>query len=174
MLTDATIRRCWSDQMFALAELEDVIPFVRASVPSTPQYAWPLLKARTGVEVVVKHENHTPIGAFKLRGGIVYFDRLNRERPGVRAIVTATRGNHGQSLAFAGARADFAVAIVVPRGKSTEKNAAMRALGAELIEHGSDFDEAKVEAMRIAVERGLEYAPSFHRDFCCWGCDLRA
>jgi len=87
--------------MFTLAELEDVVPLVRASVPPTPQYLWPLLKARTGVEIVVKHENHTPIGAFKLRGGIVYFDRLKRERPRVQGIVTATRGNHGQSLAFA-------------------------------------------------------------------------
>src|ERR1700751_1678496 len=132
--------------MFTLAELEDVLPLVRAGVPPTPQYAWPLLKARTGVEVVMKHENHTPIGAFKVRGGIVYFDRLRRERPEVRAIITATRGNHGQSLAFAGARAGFAVAIVVPRGNSTEKNAAMRALGAELIEHGCDYDEAKEHA----------------------------
>jgi len=89
--------------MFTLPELEDVIPLVRTSVPPTPQYAWPLLKALTGVEVVVKHENHTPVGAFKVRGGIVYFDRLKRQRPQVRGIVTATRGNHGQSLAFAGA-----------------------------------------------------------------------
>ena len=87
--------------MFTLPELEDVIPLVRISVPPTPQYAWPLLKALTGVEVVVKHENHTPIGAFKVRGGIVYFDRLKREQPEVQGIVTATRGNHGQSLAFA-------------------------------------------------------------------------
>ncbi|HML08938.1 MAG TPA: threonine dehydratase [Xanthobacteraceae bacterium] len=151
--------------MFTLAELENVLPLVRASVPPTLQYAWPLLKARAGVEVVVKHENHTPIGAFKVRGGIVYFDRLRRERPQVRGIVTATRGNHGQSLAFAGARAGVAVTIVVPHGNSTEKNAAMRALGAELIEHGRDFDEAKEEAARIAAERGLEYAPAFHRDF---------
>ncbi|MGD0026866.1 MAG: threonine dehydratase [Xanthobacteraceae bacterium] len=151
--------------MFTLTELENVIPLVRASVPSTPQYAWPLLKARTGVEVVVKHENHTPIGAFKVRGGIVYFDRLKRERSEVQGIVTATRGNHGQSLAFAGARAGVAVTIVVPHGNSTEKNAAMRSFGADLIEHGRDFDEAKEEAVRIAAERGLEYAPAFHRDF---------
>jgi len=151
--------------MFTLTELEDVVPLVRASVPPTPQYAWPLLKAQTGVEVVVKHENHTPIGAFKVRGGIVYFDRLKRERPQVQGIVTATRGNHGQSLAFAGARAGIAVTIVVPHGNSTEKNAAMRAFGAELIEHGRDFDEAKEAAIRIASERGVEYAPSFHRDF---------
>jgi threonine dehydratase len=151
--------------MFTLTELEDVIPLVRASVPPTPQYAWPLLRALTGVEVVVKHENHTPIGAFKVRGGIVYFDRLTRERPQVQGIVTATRGNHGQSLAFAGARAGVAVTIVMPHGNSIEKNAAMRAFGAELTEHGRDFDEAKEAAIRIASERGLDYAPSFHRDF---------
>jgi threonine dehydratase len=151
--------------MFTLAELESVIPLVRASVSPTPQYAWPLLKAQTGVEIVIKHENHTPIGAFKVRGGIVYFDRVKRERPQMRGIVTATRGNHGQSLAFAGARAGIAVTIVVPHGNSTEKNAAMRAFGATLIEHGRDFDEAKEAAMRIAAERGLDYAPSFHRDF---------
>jgi threonine dehydratase len=148
--------------MFTLTELEDVIPLVRASVPPTPQYAWPLLKAQTGVEVVVKHENHTPIGAFKVRGGIVYFDRLKREWPQVQGIVTATRGNHGQSLAFAGARAGVAVTIVVPHGNS---NAAMRAFGAELIEHGRDFDEAREAAIQVASERGVEYAPSFHRDF---------
>jgi threonine dehydratase len=151
--------------MFTLAELENVIPLVRASVSPTPQYAWPLLKAQTGVEIVVKHENHTPIGAFKVRGGIVYLDRLKRERPQVQGIITATRGNHGQSLAFAGARAGIAVTIVVPHGNSTEKNAAMRAFGATLIENGRDFDEAKEAAMQIASERGLDYAPSFHRDF---------
>ena len=112
-------------QMFTLAELENVIPLVRASVPPTPQYAWPLLKAHTGVEVVVKHENHTPIGAFKVRGGIVYLDRLKRERPQVRGVVTATRGNHSQSLAFAGARAGVAVTVLVPLGNSTDKNAAI-------------------------------------------------
>jgi threonine dehydratase len=151
--------------MFTLTELENVIPLVRASVPPTPQYAWPLLERLTGVEVVVKHENHTPIGAFKVRGGVVYFDRLKRERPQVRGIITATRGNHGQSLAWAGARAGVAVTIVVPHANSVEKNAAMRSFGAELIEHGRDFDEAKDEAIRIAAERRLEYAPSFHRDF---------
>ena len=151
--------------MFTLSELENIIPLVRASVPPTPQYAWPLLKARTGVEVVVKHENHTPIGAFKVRGGVVYFDRLKRERPQVQGIVTATRGNHGQSLAWAGARAGVAVTIIVPRANSVEKNAAMRSFGAELVEHGRDFDEAKEQAAAIAAERGLEYAPSFHRDF---------
>jgi len=153
------------DPLFSLAELESVIPLVRASVSPTPQYAWPLLKAHIGVDVVIKHENHTPIGSFKVRGGLVYFDRLKRRRPEVQGVVTATRGNHGQSLAFAGSRAGVAVTIVVPLGNSTEKNAAMRSLGAELIEHGRDFDDAKEQAARIATERGLEYAPSFHRDF---------
>ena len=153
------------DSLFTLAELESVIPLVRASVSPTPQYAWPLLKVHTGVDIVVKHENHTPIGSFKVRGGIVYFDRLKRRRPKVQGIVTATRGNHGQSLAFAGSRAGIAVSIVVPHGNSTEKNAAMRSLGAELIEHGRDFDEAKEQAARIATQRNFEFAPSFHRDF---------
>jgi len=150
--------------MFTLTELNAVLPLVRASVPATPQYRWPLLEARTGVEVVVKHENHTPIGAFKVRGGIVYFDRLKARRPQVRGTITATRGNHGQSIAFAGARVGVAVTIVVPHGNSSEKNAAMRSLGGELIEHGRDFDEAREHAMRIAAERNLEYVPSFHPD----------
>ena len=150
--------------MFTLAELEDVLPVVRAVVPATPQYAWPLLKARSGATVIVKHENHTPIGAFKVRGGLTYFDRLKRERPHVKGVVTATRGNHGQSIAFAGARAGVPVAIVVPYGNSVEKNAAMQAFGAELIEHGRDFDEAKEKAYKIADERGYEFGPSFDRD----------
>jgi threonine dehydratase len=151
--------------MFTLDELESVMPLVRARVPPTPQYAWPLLKARAGVDVIVKHENHTPIGAFKVRGGLVYLDRARRERRQLKGIVTATRGNHGQSLAFAGLRAGVSVTIVVPHGNSTEKNAAMRALGADLIEHGCDFDEAREHAMTLAADRGLEFAPSFHRDF---------
>jgi threonine dehydratase len=150
--------------MFTRAELESVLPVVRAAVPSTPQYIWPLLAARLGMQIVVKHENHTPIGAFKVRGGLVYFDRLKRERPNVKGVVTATRGNHGQSLAFAGARTDIPVTIVAPRGNSVEKNAAMQAFGAELIEHGRDFDDAKEHAVAVAAERGYEYAPSFHRD----------
>jgi threonine dehydratase len=150
--------------MFSLAELEAAVPVVRAVVPPTPQFAWPLLAARFGAAVLVKHENHTPIGAFKVRGGLTYFERLKRERPQVKGVVSATRGNHGQSLAFAGSRAGVAVTIVVPRGYSAEKNAAMRAFGAGLVEHGRDFDEAKARAEALAAERGLEYAPSFHRD----------
>src|SRR5258707_2425386 len=150
--------------MFTLAELQDVLPVVRAAMPATPQYVWPLLNARSGATVVVKHENHTPVGAFKVRGGLNYFDRLRRERPQTKGVVTATRGNHGQSLAFAGARTGVPIAIVVPHGNSVGQNAAMRAFGAELIEHGRDFDEAKEHAQTIASERGYEFGPSFHRD----------
>src|ERR1041385_3709595 len=133
-------------------------------MPPTPQFAWPPPRERTGVNVVIKHENHTPTGAFKVRGGIVYADRLKRERPHVKGVITATRGNHGQSLAFACARAGVACTVVVPFGNSTEKNAAMKAFGAELIEHGRDFDEARERAEQIAVQRGYEYGKSFDRD----------
>jgi threonine dehydratase len=112
----------------------------------------------------VKHENHAPTGAFKVRGGIVYVDRLKRERPQVKGVITATRGNHGQSLAFACGRAGIACTVVVPFGNSTEKNAAMRAFGAELIEHGRDFDEARERAEEISQERGYEYGKSFDKD----------
>jgi threonine dehydratase len=150
--------------MFTLAELEAVVPVVRAAIPPTPQFAWPLLRQRTGVDVVVKHENHTPTGAFKVRGGLVYVDRLKRERPHVKGVITATRGNHGQSLAFACGRAGIACTVVVPIGNSIEKNAAMKAFGAELIEHGRDFDEARERAVEIAGERGYEYGTSFDKD----------
>lgn len=150
--------------MFTLSELEAAHRVVQAAMPPTPQYAWPLLAARLGVPVIVKHENHTPAGAFKVRGGLTYLDRLKRERPGVAGIISATRGNHGQSLAFAGRQHGVPVTILVPKGNSTEKNAAMRAFGAELIEHGEDFQAAREEAMRLADERSLEMVPSFHRD----------
>jgi threonine dehydratase len=150
--------------MFSLPDLEAAANLVHRHFGPTPQYAWPLLARRTGADVWVKHENHTPAGAFKIRGGIVYFDRLKRERPHVRGVVSATRGNHGQSLAYAGARAGLPVAIVVPHGNSTEKNAAMSAFGAELIEHGADFDEARQHAAALAGTRGYEFAPSFQQD----------
>jgi len=146
---------------FSLADLEAAAGLVRTVVPATPQYAWPLLAGRTGAEVWIKHENHTPIGAFKLRGGLVYMDWLKRSGPRVGGVVTATRGNHGQSVALAGRRAGVAVTILVPRGNSAEKNAAMEAFGAELIVHGRDFDEAKARAMQVARERNLYYLPSF-------------
>jgi threonine dehydratase len=153
-----------TSDLFTLAELESVLPVVRAAVPPTPQYAWPQLAVRTGAEVFVKHENHTPTGAFKVRGGLVYVDRLRRAQPQVKGIVSATRGNHGQSLAFAARRAGLKAAIVAPHGNSVEKNAAMRAFGVELIEHGRDFDEAKEHAAAIASQYGYPFVPSFHRD----------
>jgi threonine dehydratase len=150
--------------MFDLPALEEAAALVHAAFPPTPQHAWPLLAARLGCEVWVKHENHTPTGAFKLRGGITYMRALRRDRPQVRGVISATRGNHGQSMAWAGARAGMPVTIIVPRGNSVEKNAAMRAQGATLVEHGADFDEARAEAARRAAEQGLEYAPSFAPD----------
>ena len=150
--------------MFTLDELHEAHALVRQTLPPTPSFAWPLIKARLGAEVVVKHENHQPIGAFKVRGGLTYMDALLRRAPGTKGIISATRGNHGQSLAFAGRRSGLNVTILVPRGNSTEKNAAMRALGAELIEHGEDFQEAREEAMRLAETRGLHAVRSFHRD----------
>jgi threonine dehydratase len=150
--------------MFDLDDLERASRLVHQVMPPTPQYAWARLRERYGAEIVVKHENHTPIGAFKVRGGLVYLDRVRRERPHVRGVISATRGNHGQSLALAGRHVGVPVAIVVPHGNSIEKNAAMRALGAELIEHGRDFDDAKQRAFEIARERDYEFVPSFHRD----------
>jgi threonine dehydratase len=150
--------------MFTLPELESALHVVHENFPGTPQYAWPLLAERCGSEVWVKHENHTPTGAFKIRGGLIYAERLKRERPGVAGIISATRGNHGQSLAWAGRRYGIAVTIVVPHGNSVEKNAAMRAFGAELIEHGVDFEAAREAAAGLAAERGLEFAPSFAPD----------
>lgn len=150
--------------MFSLSELNEALQLVHEAFPATPSHAWPLLAARAGCEVWVKHENHTPCGAFKVRGGLTYFDRLKRRGTTVRGVVSATRGNHGQSLAYAGARAGVPVTIVVPHGNSTEKNAAMRAFGAVLVEHGSDFDEARIHARHLAERDGLLFAPSFHAD----------
>ena len=150
--------------MFTLAEIEEAEALVRRHMPPTPQHAWPLLGKRFGARVIVKHENHTPVGAFKLRGGLVYVERLKRERPHVKGIVSATRGNHGQSLAFAGGIFEVPVTIVAPFGNSVEKNAAMRALGAELIEVGRDFDDAAEAAEKIASERGFEFVHSFAPD----------
>jgi threonine dehydratase len=147
--------------LFSLAELEAAAALVHSVMPATPQYAWPLLRQRTGVDVWVKHENHTPTGAFKVRGGIVYIDMLRRQHPDVTGVISATRGNHGQSIAVAAARAGMKAVIVVPEGNSVEKNAAMRAFGAELITHGSDFDAAKAYASELAETRGLHFVPSF-------------
>ena len=140
------------------------LELVRTAMPPTPQQRWPLLDARCGAQVWVKHENHTPVGAFKVRGGLVYIDALRRREPGARSVMSATRGNHGQSIAFAAARHGLSATIVVPHGNSVEKNAAMRALGAELIEHGEDFQAAREHAMALAAERGAHMVPSFHVD----------
>jgi threonine dehydratase len=162
--------------MFTLAELEQAQRAVHAVFPGTPQYAWPLLADRIGAEVWVKHENHTPTGAFKVRGGLIHMERLAREQPDLWGVISATRGNHGQSLGYAGRRFGIPVTIVVPQGNSREKNAAMRALGVRLIEHGHDFEGAKLEAVRLAGTEGLTFAPSFHRDLvvgvATWALEL--
>ncbi|UVM57336.1 threonine dehydratase [Pseudomonas sp. B21-012] len=148
--------------MFDLPALREAARLVHASVPATPQYAWPRLAERLGCEVWVKHENHAPTGAFKVRGGLMYVQWLRAQKPAVRGLVTATRGNHGQSMALAAGNAGLPIIIVVPEGNSLEKNAAMRALGAQLIEHGADFDQAREEAARLARLHGYESVPPFH------------
>lgn len=150
--------------MFDLSQLEAAQAVVGAAMPPTPAYAWPLLSQRLGATVIVKHENHTPIGAFKVRGGLVYVDRLKRERPNTAGLISATRGNHGQSLAFAASRYRMPVTIYVPHGNSVEKNRAMRAFGANLVEYGEDFQAAREQAERHARRDGLEFVPSFHPD----------
>jgi threonine dehydratase len=150
--------------MFDLPQLEHAQEIVAAAMPPTPAHAWPLLSERLGTTVIIKHENHTPIGAFKVRGGLVYVDRLKRERPHTAGLISATRGNHGQSLAFAARRYGVPVTIYVPHGNSVEKNRAMRAFGAKLVEHGDDFQSAREEAERCARFNGLEMVPSFHPD----------
>lgn len=146
----------------SLTEIERAAAIVHASMPPTPQIAWPVLARRAGCELWVKHENHTPIGAFKIRAGLVYMDWLKRAEPGVTGVLAATRGNHGQSVTVAARRAGLKSVIVVPLGNSVEKNAAMRAQGAELIEHGHDFQAAYEYAQALARERGLHPMPSFH------------
>ena len=145
-----------------LSEIESAAKIVYAVLAPTPQHRWPLLSARTGAEVWVKHENHTVVGAFKVRGGLVYMAELRRTHPEVKGVVCATRGNHGQSVAFGAARVGLDATIVVPRNNSREKNAAMRALGATLIEHGEDFQAAFVHAQSLAEERALHMVPAFH------------
>lgn len=148
--------------LFSLEELGEATAVVRSFVAPTPAYPWPLLASRTGVSVFVKHENHTPTGAFKVRGGLVYAEALRRSGKMPNGLVTATRGNHGQSVAVAAARNNLRCLIVVPQGNSAEKNAAMRGFGAELLIAGTDFDESRGIAMRIAEERNYHSVPSFH------------
>jgi threonine dehydratase len=149
---------------FGLTELQAAAGVIRTHLQPSPQIHWPLLAERTGADVWVKHENHLPTGAFKVRGGLVLADRLRRESADIRGLISATRGNHGQSVAFAGRRHGFRVSIVVPHGNSAEKNAAMAALGATLVEYGVDFEAAREEAHRRAEAAGLLFVPSFGPD----------
>ncbi len=143
-------------------ELKAAQKIVYRHLKPTPEISWPLLSVRCGCEVWVKHENHTPIGAFKVRGGLNYMDRLSREQPDINGIISATRGNHGQSLAFAASRYGITATILVPFGNNPEKNDAMRALGAELIEYGEDFQEAREYAEVLSGEKNLHMIGPFH------------
>jgi threonine dehydratase len=145
----------------SLTALEHAAAIVYRAMSPTPQQRWPLVDARTGAEVWIKHENQTPVGAFKVRGGLVYFDELHRSHPHVKGVVAATRGNHGQSLGFAARRAGIPAAVVVPHGNSVTKNRAMQALGVELLERGHDFQASLEAAAGIAAERDWHLMPSF-------------
>ena len=151
----------------SLASMQAAAELVHRVMLPTPQIRWPLLCARVGVETWVKHENHSPVGAFKVRGGLVYMDSLRRREPKVTGVIAATRGNHGQSVAFAASRMGLRSVIVVPYGNSREKNAAMRALGAELVEHGNDFQEAYEYAAAMAQAQGLHFVRSFDSALLC-------
>ena len=148
--------------MDSLGDIVSAAELIYRHLEPTPQYCWPLICERAGTEVWVKHENHTPIGAFKVRGGLVYVDELLEREPGVAGVIAATRGNHGQSVAFAARSAGLDAVVVVPHGNSVEKNRAMAALGAELVEHGQDFNAAYDYAKDLAQERGLHLFPSYH------------
>jgi threonine dehydratase len=148
--------------MTDLAALEAAAALVHRTVPPTPQYCWPLLSQRLGAELWLKHENHTPIGAFKIRGGLVYLDWLRQVQPAVTGVVAATRGNHGQSIALAAARLGLEATIVVPHGNSVEKNRATAGFGARLVEAGEDFQAALEHATALAARDGLHMVPSFH------------
>jgi threonine dehydratase len=149
-------------QLPSLAQIRDAQTVVYRSMQPTPQYTWPLLNQRLGTEAWIKHENHTPVGAFKLRGALVYIDWLKETKPGLTGVAAATRGNHGQGVAMAARLAGLKAVIVVPRGNSREKNRAMLAQGAELIEHGYDFQESLEFARALAAERGYAMIDSFH------------
>jgi len=152
------------DTLPDLHALERARAIVYRTLQPTPQYAWPLLAERVGARIWVKHENHTPTGAFKVRGGLVHFDALARESRPPDGVITATRGNHGQSVAFAARAAGVPATIVVPHGNSREKNAAMRAFGARVVEHGDDFQAAREHAIALAARDGLRMVPSFAPD----------
>jgi threonine dehydratase len=155
------------------AAIEEAAAFLRSWVPPTPQYLWPQLTRAFGAEVWLKHENHTPIGAFKARSAATYFRKLMQREPRARGVITATRGNHGQAVGLAARHFGLPATVYVPLGNSVEKNEAMRALGVELVEHGADFQESREEAMRVARRDGLHMVPAFHADIVlgvstCW------
>ncbi|WP_426111041.1 threonine dehydratase [Pseudomonas sp. DSP3-2-2] len=147
-----------------LDDIEQAARLVYQVMPATAQYAWPLLAERLDCKVWIKHENHTPTGAFKVRGGITFMHWLRREHPDAKGIVSATRGNHGQSIALAAAALGLRALIVVPQGNSPEKNNAMRGFGGEVVEYGRDFDEAREEALRLSQVHGLFLVPPFHTE----------
>lgn len=153
-MTDSTL--------FSMTDLERAAQVVYQAMAPTPQYAWPLLSAHCGCDVWVKHENHTPVGAFKVRGGLVYLDALQKQDRLPRGFITATRGNHGQSIPFAARRFGVPVTVAVPECNSAEKNRSMEGWGARLVVHGADFDESRMEAARLAEAQGLTFVPSFH------------
>ncbi len=153
-----------SATLLDLTELERASEIVHRILAPTPQYRWPKLARRVGCNVWVKHENHTPTGAFKVRGGLVYLDRLRQANPQVARVISATRGNHGQSIAFATSLLGLSATIYVPIGNSPDQNSAIAAFGAKVVEFGRDFDEAKHEALRVAAASGLHFVPSYHRD----------
>jgi threonine dehydratase len=152
------------DLLPSLDEIREARKLIYSIMQPTPQLSWPLLNQRLGTQVWIKHENHTPIGAFKARTAIVYVAELLKREKGLRGLITATRGNHGQSVALAGQRFGIPATIVVPFGNSLEKNAAMRAQGAKLIEFGADFQESREYAARLAEEQGLHMVQPYHRD----------
>ena len=151
-------------QLPTLSDIEAAAQVVYREFQATPQYRWGLLSDRLGTDCWLKHENHTPVGAFKIRGGLTYFDQLKQRGAMPKEVVSATRGNHGQSIGWAARAHRVPCTIVVPHGNSQEKNAAMRALGVNLIEHGQDFQESREYAMQIAAERHAHMVPSFHLD----------
>ena len=150
--------------MFSRESIESAQRVVYAAMPPTPQQRWPQIDRLSGAQIWVKHENHTPIGSFKVRGGLAYFDALRQREPQCSAVISATRGNHGQSVGFAARRHGLTATIVAPVNNAAEKNAAMRALGVELIEYGEDFQAAREHASDLANQRGLHMVPSFHED----------
>ena len=147
--------------MFDLEHLSQAQSLLYRHMRATPAYARPLLAQALDCEVWVKHENHLPTGAFKVRGGLVYMDWLSSRHPDKKEIIAATRGNHGQSIAFSAAEKGLKASIVVPHGNSVEKNRAMQAYGAQLIEHGQDFADALEHAACLAGQHNLHLVPSF-------------